>query len=408
MKRQVKRPNGIQSKKGKLYAVISFSTIVNGQRKQQKKWYATGLTDIPANYNEAENLRNRKLIDLYSRKQISSGQLAISDAVYHFLANKEKKIRNTTYSSYLHRGKHIADYFGNISINELKTEDAENFLNYLLTSGNNAITHVRKGSETGLSARTVKDIRLLFSQIFDYCIDNGIVSENVVKKAKPDAELISQKKYTNIDGTNFFDQEECKLFLTLVKDHPLYLLFVLAIRFGLRREEAIGLKWSNVDLNRKTLRVASTVTIGTRVNQQDDTKTDESFRTYPLTDDLCELFKNEWVKQTKFREFFGNTYIENDYVFKHENGKMYYPDYPSKLIKKIIKKHPELPQDVHFHSLRYSCVSNLIDAGFDVKKIQAWVGHKDIETTLKIYAKIKSEKEKQKIGEQLAKMYAGL
>lgn len=197
MKRQVKKTSGIQSKKGKLYAVISISTIVNGQRKQKKKWFATGLTDTPANYNEAENLRNRKLIELYSGKPISFGQLSTADAVYHFLANKEKKIRNTTYSSYLHRGKHIAGYFGNISINELKTEDVENFLNYLLTSGNNSITHVRKGSETGLSTRTVKDIRLLFSQIFDYCIDNGIISENVVKKAKPDAELISQKKSAN-------------------------------------------------------------------------------------------------------------------------------------------------------------------------------------------------------------------
>ena len=49
------------------------------------------------------------------------------------------------------------------------------------------------------------------------------------------------------------------------------------------------------------------------------------------------------------------------------------------------------------HGLRTSCVSILVHEGFDVKSIQKWVGHKDIETTLKIYAKVKDKEAKQEI-----------
>ena len=63
----------------------------------------------------------------------------------------------------------------------------------------------------------------------------------------------------------------------------------------------------------------------------------------------------------------------------------------------MIAKHPELPQSITLHGLRSSCVSILIHEGFDVKSIQKWVGHADINTTLKIYAKVKDKEAKQEI-----------
>ncbi|MBQ7677427.1 MAG: tyrosine-type recombinase/integrase [Lachnospiraceae bacterium] len=56
-----------------------------------------------------------------------------------------------------------------------------------------------------------------------------------------------------------------------------------------------------------------------------------------------------------------------------------------------------MPQRITFHGLRTSCVSILVHEKFDVKRIQKWVGHADIETTLKIYAKVKDKEAKQEI-----------
>ncbi len=74
----------------------------------------------------------------------------------------------------------------------------------------------------------------------------------------------------------------------------------------------------------------------------------------------------------------------NDYVFKHADGSLYYPDYPTKAFRKIIKKIQELPQRITFHGLRSSCVSILVRQNMDVKSIQKWVGHTDIDTTQNI------------------------
>ncbi len=74
--------------------------------------------------------------------------------------------------------------------------------------------------------------------------------------------------------------------------------------------------------------------------------------------------------------------------------------YPSKVFSKLIKKMPELPQGITFHGLRSSCVSILVHQGMDVKSIQKWVGHADIDTTLRIYAKVKDKESKREYRKQ--------
>ena len=76
-------------------------------------------------------------------------------------------------------------------------------------------------------------------------------------------------------------------------------------------------------------------------------------------------------------------------------------DFLNKAFKKIVKKHPELPQAVTLHGLRASCVSILAYAGWDLKSIQDWVGHVDAETTLNLYNKVKSKKGKRETAARL-------
>lgn len=125
------------------------------------------------------------------------------------------------------------------------------------------------------------------------------------------------------------------------------------------------------------------------VNRLNSAKTNASIRQYPLTDAQVEMFRSLKEKEKQNRKLFGDDYVENEYIFKHQDGKPYYPDYPTKAFAKIIKRNPELPQRVTFHGLRSSCVSILVHKGYDLKGIQKWVGHADISTTLKIYTKVK-------------------
>ena len=81
---------------------------------------------------------------------------------------------------------------------------------------------------------------------------------------------------------------------------------------------------------------------------------------------------------------FGDCYIENDYIFKWENGVPYNPDYITSKFSKILK-HNDLPH-IRFHDLRHSCASFLLTKGFSLKDIQDWLGHADFSTTANFYA----------------------
>jgi integrase len=195
----------------------------------------------------------------------------------------------------------------------------------------------------------------------------------------------------------FFSYEEAQLFLSKIKDHELYELFYVTLFFGLRREEILGLRWSAIDFINKTMIINHTVTRGTTINRLNATKTESSTRKYPLTDEQIEMFKQLKARELANRELFGNAYHDNDYIFKHADGSLYYPDYPSKAFRKLIDNMPELPQDITFHGLRTSCVSILVHQGMDIKSIQKWVGHKDLDTTLRIYAQVKEKEAKREI-----------
>lgn len=190
--------------------------------------------------------------------------------------------------------------------------------------------------------------------------------------------------------------EACS-FLKYAEDHQLYELFYTTLFFGLRRSEVLGLKWDAINFTKKELRVKHTVTKGTGVNRLNTTKTKASTRTFPLNDDQIKMFLYLQEMENHNRVLFGSSYQENDFVFKQANGSEYYPDYPTKAFKKIILRHTDLPQDITFHGLRSSCVSILVHMGYDVKSIQKWAGHEDINTTLMIYAKAKDKEAKSEI-----------
>lgn len=147
-------------------------------------------------------------------------------------------------------------------------------------------------------------------------------------------------------------------------------MIAFALFFGLRRGEVLGLRWRSIDFQRKSMVISHTVTKGKDgISYSNSTKTLASHRSYPLTDEQVELLRDLKKQQEAYRDVFGKHYDENDYVFKHIDGRLFYVDYPTKLVSRLIKKFPDLPQGVTFHGLRTSCVSILVREGMDVKSI---------------------------------------
>ena len=148
--------------------------------------------------------------------------------------------------------------------------------------------------------------------------------------------------------------------------------------------------------------VEHTVVKNLTVEYKDKTKTKTSMGTFPLLEDVKEVLLKLKDKQHDNQKIFGNTYKESDYVFKWQDGKLYRPDYITRSFQIVLKRHGL--KIMRFHDLRHSTASILYDMGWELKDIQDWLRHADIETTGNIYTHI-SESRKQVSAKSLEKTF---
>lgn len=116
------------------------------------------------------------------------------------------------------------------------------------------------------------------------------------------------------------------------------------------------------------------------VEYRDNVKTESSHRYLPLLEivkgDLLELMERQ--KET-------GIYSEDGYVFRWEDGRAYSPDYITKLFRKAVSGCSAVPDSLTFHGLRHSCCAILFEKGWDLGRVQNWLGHSDITVTANIY-----------------------
>ncbi len=183
------------------------------------------------------------------------------------------------------------------------------------------------------------------------------------------------------------DTFEIPEFLSFVrKNYPrIYYMAYVAICFGLRREELLGLKWGAIDRENRCMHIRHTVVRGTDglVVRDNAVKSAAAFRDLPLDDNAFRIFDEVKAIQSDNREFFGNTYHDSDYVFTWVDGRLYDPDYVSHKFRTALKQYGR--SDLTLHKLRHTFVSHLVSSGCPIGTVQQLAGHEDAQTTMNIY-----------------------
>ena len=167
---------------------------------------------------------------------------------------------------------------------------------------------------------------------------------------------------------------------------------ILTAYYGLRRSEALGIKWSAIDWteNKITIRhkIIENKLAGGRIEGLDVMKTKSSYRSLPLIPHIKEILLEEKEKQEKMRKLLRSAYNKKylDYVCVDAIGDILTPKYISSHFKVILAKN-KLKQ-IRFHDLRHSCASLLLANKVPMKMIQDWLGHSDMSTTANIYSHV--------------------
>ena len=373
----------LQTKNGKYYAVLNI-TDSNGKRKQ--KWISTGL-EIKNNKKKAEKFL-RDIIQKYETvSNFASADILFSDFVKLWLEEIKVSIDMITYQGYENVVKtQIVPYFENKRI-KLKDVNIKTLQDYINTKSENG----RIDGKGGLSPKTIKTHRLILNLVLKKALKEDLISKNP-------CEFVVLPKLPRREAT-FYTSSQLNLLFSKIKEEPLYPLIYLTVVYGLRRSEVLGLKWDSVNFENKTVTIKHTVVRCTSVIEKDSTKTNSSYRTYPMTKDVESLLLDLQNNQKENCLLFGKEYTKNDYILKWSDGRPFTPDYITRRFSQLLKKY-DLPH-IRFHDLRHSCASLLISNGFTIKDVQEWLGHADIRTTANIYAHLDTTR-KESIAESMS------
>ena len=361
----------IQTKTGgKNYYAVVEGLDENGKRKQ--RWISTGVPVKGNNKRKAEARLKEIVAELEESGVGINKDVYFTDFLEQWLENLKISIASTTYRSYSYTmSGHLLPYF---KPKRLKMKDVTPAI---------IQKYVADKMSNGLSPNTVRKHLVNLSKCFDSSIKLGMLSVNPVKRI----ELPKKEKFT---GAKFYNQQQIEQLLEVSKNDPLEIVILLTLFYGLRRSEVLGLRWDAVDLEKKTLTIKHTVVIvGKDIYKQDCTKNDASNATLPISDKVVSRLERWREQQQEYKALQPNDYADTGYICTKPNGELLLPNYVSQHFTLLLKRN-NMPH-IRFHDLRHSSASFLRSLGFDMKVIQTWLRHKDIQTTMNIYTHLDME-----------------
>ena len=178
-------------------------------------------------------------------------------------------------------------------------------------------------------------------------------------------------------------------FLDYVSRHRLSALYELIAATGVRRGEACGLPWPDVDLEAAQLFVGiERVQVGWEV-VEDDPKSEAGKRPVALDKDTVAALRSHRKRQLQERLAWGEDWTDSGKVFTHEDGTPLHPDYVTDLFERLAFALGLPP--IRLHDLRHGHASYALAAGVDIKVVQERLGHSTERLTRDTYTTVLDE-----------------
>jgi integrase len=153
---------------------------------------------------------------------------------------------------------------------------------------------------------------------------------------------------------------------------------------GMRRGEAIGLRWSDVDLEVGRLSVRRALIPINREVVVSEPKTAKGRRAVALDPGTVEVLKTQAARQLDEQKEWDEACVETGLVFTAENGAALDPESVSRYFRQAVKK-AMLPK-IRLHDLRHTHATLCLQAGIHPKVVSERLGHATVSITLDTYS----------------------
>jgi integrase len=273
---------------------------------------------------------------------------------------KQSTLENYAYIARLH----IIPELGRVRLKALKSRDVRRLY--------------REKLEAGLSPRTVQIIHTVLRKAMQQAVRDDVLPRNV-------CDAVTAPRQTKKEMQPL-TPEQAKRLLENVHEDRLRALYILAVTAGLREGELLGLRWEDVDLERKLLQVRRQLT-RTRDGLSFTAPKRGKARVVRLTDLAIAALKAHREAQNEERAKAGSLWEEMSLVFTStigtpvDVGNLTYRSF------RPLLKSADLPR-IRFHDLRHTCATLLLSKGTHPKIVQEMLGHANISMTMDTYSHV--------------------
>ena len=332
-----------------------------------------------------------------------AGKANLNDTFDRYMSTK-CKLRETTRSNYIYiYDRFVRDTFGKKKIAEVKYSDVLQFYLHLLNVDD-------------LSLGTLDSVHTLLHPTFQLAVRDEVIRKNpsdgVMKEVSKESDKARGVRHA-------LTKPQQRPFMDYIANHPVYYhwwpLFTVLLGTGGRIGEVLGLTWDDLDFDNRKISINHSVVYYPVGNSRTSTlqiskpKTEAGIRTIPMLDVVYDAF--QMVREEQDESGIFDTELDGmkGFIFINRYGGIQTPQSVNRTIKRIVCSHnsdevvkakrerrePVILPDFSCHHLRHTFCTRLCEHETNLKVIQDIMGHRNIETTMDIYAEATDQKKQE-------------
>lgn len=345
---------------------------VTGKRK--RLYFKADTTDR----QEAENQLMIKKVEYLQEEIVEPSKETVEQYLLRYLENVRRNLSPATTRDY--KGvieRYLIPEFGNIKLQELTRPKVQQVYNDWKVKSNK--------SENPLKATTIKHINRVFKTALNSAVEDGLIKENPTRRIKIGKDI-------EPNHLDVYTVEEIRELQKEVKGTDMELPVALLFDCVLRRGELLGLRYSDINFEKKEVTVQYTwaETEGNRPVLK-TCKTESSYRKMIVSDYTINLLKRQKSIYLRNKMKYGEEFCNSNRVICKENGEPFLPKSFTRKWARTLEKHGL--RHIKLHGTRHSAISLLLSEGVPIHLVQQRAGHQDPKITLSVYSHVAKDTE---------------
>lgn len=320
---------------------------------------------------EAEAALDELLSSVRAGDLVNQSTSTLGQFLDDWLAGQHQRLKETSWNSYSVAVERIRNGLGKRKLQALTPLEIERFYLQLAESGG------RTGRP--LAAKTIRNTHVVLRKALEDAERLGLVQRNAAAVARPPVAHRTEQQTWSADNL--------RAFFAHTADDRLYAVYVLLATTGMRRGEALGLRWADVDLELGQLAVVNTLTTVNYRPILSSPKTKRSRRVVYLDPATVDVMREHRARQQTERAAAGaDWYHEIDFVVRDELGRPIHPEWFTREFGRQARL-AQLPT-IRLHDLRHTFATLALKEGVHPKIVSERLGHATVGITLDLYSHV--------------------